>query len=181
MTTLSSKLFLRGVILAFLVGITVQSTEGLKCWVCEGYDTVEYQCSPENKGELRNCTGSTPTCELKEEINSIGDVYISRKCANGTGNAPRPGTCAPSEKVSEVNTTRCYCNDKDNCNYDRIDGRGGATSRHHSDDGGSNGLIIAFVIIIVVVALLLVGGLGYRWYSGRSRRSGMEVPIPNDE
>jgi len=186
MVTLKNTLFLCGVTFALLVGIAPKSVEGLKCWVCSGHDGVEHQCSPDNKGELAECPGgTTATCELVEEKYSQaaspatrGKVYISRKCANGFGKASRVGTCAVPEVGHTTNVTNCYCNDKDNCNYDRIDGIGGASSGggDDSDESGS-GILVIVIIVIVAVLALVGGGLGYRWYSGRSRGS----PIPSDD
>ncbi|CAL8068881.1 unnamed protein product [Orchesella dallaii] len=119
------------------------SANGLRCWECNGYDTVEHQCSPTNDGKSKECPGENPVCELKQEKNlkNSGTVYYTRKCASGSELVAKVGSCDKPENVNDVLVSHCYCNDKDNCNKVSISGIG---EERTSSVGGKGGNGAAF-------------------------------------
>ncbi|ODM89467.1 hypothetical protein Ocin01_17216 [Orchesella cincta] len=136
--------------------LMILSVDALKCWQCDGYDRVEYQCSPENNGRSVECTEPNPMCLLVEERydDPSRPRYYTKKCVDGTELEGKSNTCDPPQAISRVKATHthCYCNGGDNCNQWSI---GSVNSKPQTTTGGKkNGAdfhsINNFIIFITV-------------------------------
>ncbi|CAL8075358.1 unnamed protein product [Orchesella dallaii] len=122
------SVFLVAVLASFFV-TNIHLVEGLRCWECDQYDQVDFQCSKIKSGKSVDCPGPNATCELIQE-NYVGDstlkghYYVLRKCGQQPNFEANSGTCDPAETIGSTVITRCYCNHQNDCNVRQIAGVG---------------------------------------------------------
>ncbi|CAL8148263.1 unnamed protein product [Orchesella dallaii] len=105
--------------------LLIQSGEGLKCWECDVNPNAPTpnECYSDHRGKSVDCNGTDTVCAI--HINHLVNEpqVVWKFCET------RPGR--PAGKCEDILNTKytfmenCYCNDKDDCNKDMIDDKGG--------------------------------------------------------